>query len=271
MNFSDLTVVILTLNEEDRIVRCLESLPAGARVVIFDSFSTDATGARARDTWERLDRPLGDFAFVARPWLGFTEMRNATLRWVATPWVLWLDADEWITPELAAELEKLPEDAAVCYRIPRLTWFLGRAIRHGGWYPDYKRRLARTGQCEWRRGRHDTDVHEDLHPLPADAPIGTLRGQLGHETFRDLAEQAATNDRYSTLLAEGLVRKWRAEKRREPSDAYIALKAAVKFVENYVWKLGFLDGRPGYLIARGSAESLALRLRKARARLITGL
>lgn len=264
---SRLTVVILTLNESERVGRALRSVPPGARAVVVDSFSPDGTLEAARRAWQAAGHAPSALALVQRSWPGFTRARNESLRWVETPWVLWLDADEWITPELAREIESvIHEDAAApaVYRIPRLSRFLGRDIRHGGWYPDRKRRLARNGQAEWKPGPRGADVHEDLEPAGASREIGTLRAHLGHEPFRDIREQEDTNDRYSTLLAEGLARRWREERRGAPGALYIALKGGVKFIENYFWKLGFLDGHPGFLIARGSARSLMMRLRKAR-------
>lgn len=258
-------MVILTLNEAERIRRCLSSIQISARVVILDSFSTDETLEVAQRTWQELGRPATHLATVTRAWQGFTESRNASLRWVQTPWTLWLDADEWLSPELNEELARVmaaPAEAVV-YRMPRQSYFLGRAIRHGGWYPDLKRRLAWTTQAEWRSGPHGSDVHEDLHARDG-SNVGTLQFPLEHESFRSVAEQAESNDRYSTLLAEGLARKYLLEKRRPPSRPYIVLKVAIKFLENYIFKLGILDARPGYLIARGSASSLKMRLEKTR-------
>lgn len=262
-----LTVVVLTLNEEARIARCLESLaPLGGfvRVVLLDSFSRDQTLSRAQAVWDKLGWPAQELCLVRRSWRGFSEARNASLAWVRTPWVLWLDADEWLSPLLAQELMALPatpaSDAPDAYRLPRQSYFLGRAIRHGGWFPDRKARLARSDRAEWKKGPRGADVHEDL----VAARWGQLSGTIEHEPFRDIAEQIDTNRRYSALLAEGYARELRARGHAAPSRLYSALRVGWKFFENYVWKLGFLDGRAGLQIAWGSAQSLGWRYARTR-------
>lgn len=269
-----LTIVILTLNEADRIARCLQSVPFNSYVVLIDSESTDGTLASARAAWEEMGRNPSHLALVTRPWPGFVEARNESLKWVNSPWVLWLDADEWITPELTRELtalEKLPTESAV-FQIPRQSWFLGRMIRYGGWYPDRKRRLARTGSAQWTSGPFGAAVHENLCPLNENSPIATLQGHLGHEPFRNEADQTDTNEKYSSLLAKGLAEKWRTQNKSAPSAVWIDIKVFVKFIENYFWKRGFLDGRAGLKIALGSCTSLRKRLEKASALLAsTGL
>lgn len=261
-----LTVVILTLNEAERVGRALTSVPKGTRVVVIDSDSKDGTLEAARKAWLAKGRSENELALVSRPWPGFTRARNESLAWVNTEWVLWLDADEWIEADLARFLENdlARVDAGISILdIARQSHFLGRPIRHGGWYPDRKRRLARAARAEWRSGPRGADVHEDLHPQ-GDDRVATASGHLGHEPFRDQAEQEATNDHYSTLLAEGLAKQWQERNRSAPSDAYIATKVGVKFIENYIWKAGFLDGAPGLRIALGSSKSLRMRLTKAR-------
>lgn len=262
---ADLTFVILTLNEADRVDRAVKSLPKGSRLVVIDSFSTDGTLEAIARAWSEGGRRPEDLALIKKAWPGFVRARNESLAWVTTEWVFWLDADEWLSAELAQELDqvaKLPADVDV-WECARLSTFLGREIRHGGWYPDRKRRLARAKYAQWTEGPYGSQVHENLVSR-REARTERLRGELGHEPFRDEKDQADTNDRYSTLLAEGLAKRYRENGKRAPSEGYIAVKAAVKFIENYVWKLGMLDGHAGYVIARGSAKSLKLRLTKLR-------
>ncbi len=261
-----LSVVVLTLNEASRIRRCLDSIKIPARVLVLDSFSTDGTLVEAQRSWKDSGRSPCHFAAVARRWRGFTEARNASLKWVQTPWVLWLDADEWLSPALNEELKTYmaSRDPVPLLRFPRQSYFLGRAIRHGGWFPDRKRRMARSEQCHWRSGPFGADVHEDLE-VKGDDRIYDFKATIEHESFRDIAEQEESNDRYSTLLAEGLAQKLRAQNKRAPSQGYIAVKVAIKFIENYIFKLGILDGWPGFVIARGSAKSLRMRLEKCKA------
>jgi glycosyltransferase involved in cell wall biosynthesis len=263
-----LTAIVLTANEAERIGRCLRSLPRGAAAVVIDSHSQDGTLEAARAAWEADGRDLSLLALTTRTWPGFTEARRSSLKWAATPWVLWIDADEWVSAELARELERLsePRYAQVgLLRLPRLSVFLGREIRHGGWFPDMKARLGRPQAIEWRGGPQGSDVHEDLVLRDASLQAADLprAAHLGHEPFRDRAEQDATNERYSSLLAKGLAAEWRRRGKRPYPAWWRALKVGVKFIENYVWKLGFLDGYAGFIIARGSARSMGLRLQKA--------
>jgi glycosyltransferase involved in cell wall biosynthesis len=273
MSGAKITVVVLTLNEEARVgraVRSLAPLTGQLRLVVVDSESKDTTLAVAEAEWRASGGAERDLALVVRPWRGFVEARNASLEWARTPWVLWLDSDEWLSPELARELAELPAsppaDFPAAFRIPRQSYFLGRAIRHGGWFPDRKARLAQSGCCEWKGGPKGADVHEDL----AAASWGLLRGTIEHEPFRDAAEQEETNRRYSALLAEGHARDLRARGKRAPSRVYSSLRVLWKFFENYVWKLGFLDGFPGLRIAWGSAQSLGWRYARTRALLARG-
>lgn len=271
MSVPALTVVVLTHNEAGRIRRCLSSVPLHCRVVVVDSFSTDQTLREAKRTWEDLRRAPQDLALVQTAWEGFTRTRNKSLNWVQTPYVFWLDADEWMSPELAEELRHPPAwplDEKI-FRVPRQSYFLGRPIRHGGWYPDRKSRLARTADVEWQSGPSGADVHEDLvtkDPAFQRPPKKRfcLQGHLHHEGFKDRAEQMETNRRYSALLAQGLAQKFRAQGRRAPGPFWTGLKVLIKFVENYIFKRGFLDGYPGLLIALGSAQSLKMRYEKLR-------
>jgi len=262
-----LSVVVLTLNEAERVGRCLRSLAPlvpNVSLVLLDSFSTDATISQAETAWQEIGGRPQNAVFLRRPWKGFAEARNASLDWVRAPWVLWLDADEWLSPELASELAALPErpgaELPVAYRIPRQSYFLARAIRHGGWFPDRKARLLQSGRGEWKKGPKGADVHEDL----VAASWGLLRGTIEHEPFRDVQEQIDTNRRYSALLAEGFAAELRSQGRSAPSCLYASLRVLWKFFENYVWKLGFLDGVPGLRIAWGSAQSLGWRYARTR-------
>ncbi len=267
---SPLTVVILTKNEEARIRRCLSSIKLLCPVLIYDSYSTDATLAEARKTWVDAQRPPELLALVQGSWKGFTQTRNETLKWVQTPWVLWLDADEWLSEALVLELQDLGQLSCEdkIFRIPRQSFFLGRAIRYGGWYPDLKSRLARSSEVEWVSGPGGADVHEDLiekrEPRSRAKSRPRFKGEIYHEGFKDQREQFETNQRYSELLALGLAARYKKEGRSPPSHWWIALKMGIKFFENYFFKGGFLDGYPGFVIARGSAQSLGMRMRKLR-------
>lgn len=265
------SVVILTLNESERIERCLESVRGFQHVIVVDSLSKDGTLDRARSLWRAWGEDEAALTLISRAWPGFTAARNESLRWVREPWVLWLDADEWVSDEFMTWCRKLPAtptpDVIPVFEVARQSFFLGTRIRHGGWYPDHKRRVALSAKAVWRGGPHGSDVHEDLDIAGSgDFSVAMLaEGEIFHEPFRDEAEQRATNELYSGLLAQGLAKRWESEGRKSgPSELYVRLKMGVKFVENYLFKAGFMDGEAGLKIAQGSAWSMGERLRKAR-------
>ncbi len=229
-----LTACIITFNEEDRIEACLDSVSWCDRVIVVDSFSTDRTVERARGRGATV---------VQRIWNGINEQRQHTLTLVETDWVLALDADERVTPELRAEIESLlaGTPAHGGYRIPRHTWYLGRWIRHGGWYPDLKLRLLHKD-----RGRYGgTDPHD--HFL-LDGPPGRLNGEIQHYTYRGFANQLRQINSFSDTAAA----EWERDGHRF-AFWRLLLRPPFKFLETYVWKRGFLDGLPGFIIAVSTA------------------
>ena len=260
---AELTTVILTRNEEARIGRCVSSAAFSKKIVIIDSFSTDATLERAAAAWAETGRAPEDMICVARSWLGFQKTRDLSrMEWAQTKWIFWLDADEWVSPELASSIRTVVASPAAehsVYRMPRLSYFLGRPIRHGGWYPDRKARLGVASQSAWVLGPRGADVHEDLVPVP-NGQTGLLTGHIFHEPFMSVQEQRDTNRRYSALIARGIADQRKSQQRPAMSRLRIGVKVGVKFLENYIFKLGLLDGQPGFLIAAGSAQSLYWRL-----------
>ncbi|NCN27080.1 glycosyltransferase family 2 protein [bacterium] len=262
----ELTAVILTKEEGARVERCVSSLSQFSKLIIIDTFSTDETFEQVRMAWKQLGRASHDLMFLSREWKGFTDARNFSLRWVRTEWVLWIDADEWIESDLDLELSrvKFSELQGDVYSIARKSFYLGQWVRFGGWYPDFKRRLGRVGAIEWKRGPRNADVHENLFSIEKRGEVARMDGHFGHEPFKDKREHRETNWRYSSLLAEGLASQYHRGEKRVYSYPEVFIKVLVKFFENYVLKLGFLDGRVGFLIARGSAQSLFWRLTKAR-------
>ncbi|MBI3268324.1 MAG: glycosyltransferase family 2 protein [Planctomycetes bacterium] len=224
------SALVLTFNEEENVRECLESLAWADERIVVDSCSTDRTVELARELGARV---------VQRPWNGINEQRAFALTESVHEWVFCLDADERVTPELAAELRRVLEAGADRdgYEIPRRTWYLGRWIAHGGWYPDRKLRLFR--KTKGRFGGHDP--HDRF--LLASEP-GRLQGEIVHFTYRSFSQQLRTIDRFSDVAA----RAWAAQGQR-PGLLKLLVRPAWKFVETYVLKLGFLDGLPGFIIS----------------------
>ncbi len=228
-----LSIVIITLNEAANLPRTLAGVQGMGEIVIVDSGSTDATLQIARAAGARV---------FTEPWKGFGAQKNSAINHAAGEWILSLDADEEVSPQLAREIEALvagqPPYAA--YRIPRLNYFLGRPLKHGGYWPDRKLRLFRRGAARFQ----ERPVHETMQ---SDGPVGQLHGHLIHHCYPTLEEYIDHINRYSTLGAEMLVTSGRAP-RSLPSFFWNALvNPAATFVYNYVCRLGFLDGRAGLL------------------------
>ncbi len=192
MRGADVTFVIITKNEAERIAGCLQSVPLGAPTLVYDAASSDATRAVA----------LGLGAdVVAAPWCGFVAARNAAAALVRTPWTFMLDADERIMPELADELAALrPPDDTVAYSVPRRNMFCGRWVRGSGWWPDRLMRLFRTGHARLTAssGHGDNALHEAWIPQGRAAE---LRSPILHESYRSIAEYWRKFARYTDLEA----------------------------------------------------------------------
>ncbi|MBC7802876.1 MAG: glycosyltransferase family 2 protein [Candidatus Parcubacteria bacterium] len=220
-----LSVVLITQNAAAQLPDCLASVAFADEVVVIDSGSNDDTVALAERYGARV---------VAKEWLGFGRQKQFAVEQASNDWVLCLDADERVSPELAASLVRILESpAAAVYRMARRNRFLGRWLRHGEGYPDWSARLFDRRHARWS----DDTVHEKL--LYAVSP-GTLEGELLHESAEDLGRYLEKQNRYSSLAAVELHRRG-----RQASVATLLLSPMVRFFKFYVMRLGFLDGFPG--------------------------
>lgn len=240
-----LSVAIICLNEEANLERCLKSVPFANEFVVLDSGSTDRT--------QEIAKNLGAKVFD-EPWRGFRAQKQRAVDLCSNDWILSLDADEALSPEAAWEVERLLSanelDAFDGFEFPRLTWNLGRWIRHGGWYPDWQLRLFNRKRASWKGG-------ENVHERVEAQRVKRLSVDLHHWPFPDHAEQVATNNRYSGLGAKEL-----AAKGKRFSIAKLIFKPYSKFIETYFLKRGFLDGLPGFIISVGAAYSVFLKFAK---------
>ncbi|XGC82296.1 glycosyltransferase family 2 protein [Bdellovibrio bacteriovorus] len=237
-----ISLVIITLNEEAHIERCIRSAPFVDDVVVVDSFSTDRTVEIAKACGARV---------FQEKWRGFGPQKAFATEQAKNPWVLSLDADEALSPELASELitkfRSLDDQAG--YLFPRRSFHLGRWIDHGGWYPDYQLRLFNKSKSQW----NSADLHEKVEV----SKKLKMEKDLHHWVFDSLSDQVITNDRYSTLGAQQL-----AAKGAEFSYLKLIFKPWGKFIETYFFKAGFKDGLPGFIISVGAAYSLFLKFAK---------
>jgi glycosyltransferase involved in cell wall biosynthesis len=232
-----LSVIVIARDEERVIARCLESVRFADEVIVLDGGSTD----RTVDICER----LGARVVSAPDWPGFGPQKNRAAALAGGDWLLSIDADEWVNPELANSIRRALESqqGTDAYELPRLSSFCGRYIRHGGWWPDYVVRLFRRGAARFT----DDAVHERLI---VGGRVGRLEGLLMHESIRDLEDALAKVNRYSS---DGAAMLHRQGKRATLATAI--LRGAWTFVRTYLLRAGFLDGREGFMAAVYAAEN----------------
>jgi len=244
MTRARLSVVVVTLNEEERLRACLETVAWADELIVVDALSQDKTAQIAREFTDRV---------IVRPWPGFAAQKNFGVGEAGGDWILSLDADEQVSAELRDEIVGVladdgPHDG---YRAPRRNIFWGQSVRHGGLWPDWQLRLFRRG-----RGRFvERAVHESVEVRGS---VGRLHGTLVHRSYRDIADFLARADRYSTLAAEEWVK---SGKRVRASD--LVVRPAGRFLSMYVLKLGCLDGGRGFLLATLYAYYVFIRSAKA--------
>jgi glycosyltransferase involved in cell wall biosynthesis len=237
------SVTIITRDEAAHIEACIASVAWAAEVLVVDSGSTDDTVARARAAGARV---------IVRHWPGYVAQKNFAAAQAAHDWILSLDADERVTPALSAEIQRqlTGGGTAAGYRMPRVTWHLGRWIRTTDWYPDHQLRLYDRRQARWAPRR----VHESVQ---ADGPVGQLREDLQHFAYRDLAHHHLTMDRYTTLAAAEMF-----EQGRRAGFAHLTLLPWAAFLRNYLLRRGVLDGLPGLVISTMNAYYVFLKFAK---------
>jgi len=208
----------------------LRSVAWADEIIVVDSESTDQTAAIARMYASRV---------VLRAWPGYAAQKNHAASLATHDWILSLDADERVTPELADEIRILmqvgPGDAG--YRIPRVTWYLGRWIRTTDWYPDHQLRLYDRRTAEWS-GHY---VHESV---TARGRVGHLRGELHHFAYRDIADHLETIDRYTTYASRQMF-----ESGRRAGVLQLAYHPPLAFLRNYILRGGIRDGAVGFIIS----------------------
>jgi len=221
------SAVLITRNAAATLDACLESLAFAAEIVVVDSGSTDDTVEIAARRGARV---------VQKEWLGFGRQKQYAVDQAKHDWVLCLDADERVSPELAASIaQALATPVSPVYRMARRNRFLGRWLAHGEGYPDWSPRLFNRLNARWS----DDLVHEKV--LYALTP-GTLDGDLLHDSSDDLATYLDRQNRYTTLAARQAY-----ELGRSANVLHLLFSPVVRFFKFYILRLGFLDGVPGLL------------------------
>ncbi len=238
-----LTVTVITRNEAANLAAALESVRWADEIVVVDSESTDETVEIARRYTT---------AVIVRPWPGYVDQKNFAAAQAAHDWILSLDADERVSPELAAEIRGVlaTPPQADGYRIPRVAFHFGRWIRSTDWYPDFQLRLYDRRRATWA-GRH---VHESVK---TEGPVKRLRGELQHYAYRDLSHHVQTMDRYTTLAARQMF-----EDGRRANLFHVLVLPRLAFFRNYILRGGVWDGMPGLVISVMNAYYVGLKFAK---------
>jgi glycosyltransferase involved in cell wall biosynthesis len=237
------TATIITFNEAANIEAALQSLSWADEIIVVDSESTDRTTEIARKFTSKV---------IVRPWPGYIAQKNFAADQASHDWIFSLDADERVTPELAAEIKSViaKGTAAAGYRMPRVTFHLGRWMRSTDWYPDYQLRLYDRRRARWA-GKY---VHESVK---ADGPVEYLRNELQHFAYRDVAHHLETMDRYTTLAAKQMF-----EEGRRAGFFHVLVHPPAAFFRNYVLRGGFRDGKAGLIVSAMNARYVRLKFAK---------
>ncbi len=239
--FVKISAVIIAFNEEAKIADAVRSVGWADEVIVVDSESTDATREIAESLGARV---------IVRAWPGFSAQKQFGVDEAANDWVFSLDADERATDELRDEIVALGETDIAGYTIPRLSYYMGRPIRHGNWYPDRQLRLFDRRKAKWK----DVVIHESVE-VNAGETVGKLNSDILHFTFEGIRQHAdMIANRYAPLSAEEM----HATGRRASIPAIVVAGPAA-FLATYIFKLGFLDGLPGFVIAVFAAYNAFLK------------
>ena len=224
-----LSVTIITRNEEAQIAAAIAAVGWADEILVVDSHSTDRTVALAQAAGARV---------IVRDWPGYVAQKNFAAAEAAHDWILSIDADERVTPELASNIRAaLEHPTHAAYACPRLTWYLGRWIKGTDWYPDYQTRLYDRRRARWT-GKY---VHE---AVAVDGTRGRLRGHLQHFAYRDIGEHLDTIDRYTALAARQMF-----ESGRRTHVLQLVLHPPLAFLRNYIAKGGLFLGAVGFVVS----------------------
>jgi glycosyltransferase involved in cell wall biosynthesis len=226
-----LSAVIITFNEADHIGECVRRLGFCDEILVVDSHSTDNTRDLATTAGARV---------IERDWPGYRSQKEFAIRAARNDWVLCLDADEFVTPKLAAEIEQLKLSGFPSHdgwSMPRVLNYFGQFLWHGLTYPDRHLRLINRQRGGWR----GKEIHEHME---VSGSVGRLRGDLEHHAYRSLSHQVEKLDRYAALMANEL-----HSAGKSAGIGKILLRPVWRFLSGYLFKLGFLDGWRGLVIS----------------------
>lgn len=225
-----ISATVITRNEAENIEACLATLRWVDEIILVDQFSTDGTAEIAQK--------LGAQVFQ-ESWKGFAQQKNSAIEKASGHWILSIDADERVTPQLRQEIEGIvsSETGINGYYIARRNYFCGRWIRHGGWYPDFNLRLFRKGFGQFQ----ERTVHEKVI---VEGPVSHLKSALEHYTYNSISDYLVRMEKYSSLAAMEIHQKSRWSRWHT-----LSLRPLLTFLNMYFFRMGFLDGSRGFFLA----------------------
>lgn len=240
-----ISAVIITLNEEKDIGRCLRSLEGVAdEIIVIDSYSTDKTAEICK---------ASGATFILNPFEGHIEQKNYAVEQAKYPLVLSLDADEAISEELRASILEVKQNKSHdAYQFNRLNNYCGEWVKYAGWYPDTKIRLWDKNQGKWG----GTNPHDKVI-MSKGTSVGFLKGDLLHYSYSSLSQYTAQTNSFSTIAARESFRQG-----KKPSFTKIVLNPFYTFIKKYFFQLGFMGGWTGFIICINSAYGKFLKYAK---------
>lgn len=233
-----ISVVIIAFNEEDKVAEAIKSVLWADEILLIDSESTDRTRQIAASFGAKV---------IVQKWLGFAKQKQFAVEAAQNDWILSLDADERVSEKLKEEILKLKtlpeENLADGYKMPRLSFYYGRPVWHGGWYPDWQLRLFNRQKGKWR----DVLIHESVE---VEGKIEKLSGNILHFSVENAEHHhRMIGERYAPMAAEQMFKNG-----KRTSFLKIFTVGLTTFFHTYFLKLGFLDGLPGFCIASFAAH-----------------
>jgi len=242
----NLSVVIITFNEEKNIERCLKSVASIAdEIVVVDSLSTDAT----KDLCSKYNVRL-----ISQAFLGYIEQKNFALQQASNNYVLSLDADEELSDELCRSIRSAKENGFTfdAYSMNRCSSFCGKWIKHGSWYPDKKTRLLDKTKGKWA----GINPHDKIE-MQSGSRIHHLKGDLFHYSYYSLEEVITQNNKFTTIQAKAMF-----ESGRRATYLNLIINPLTAFLNGFIFKAGFLDGVDGFFIASSVAYQTMVKYAK---------
>jgi glycosyltransferase involved in cell wall biosynthesis len=228
-----LSVVIITLNEEKQIARCISSIaPIANEIIVVDSNSTDSTVSVAKS--------LGATVII-QPFLGYIEQKNFALQKATNTFCLSIDADECLDNTALQQIQSIKQNgfSADAYKINRCNFYNRKWIKHGTWYPDTKIRLVNKTQAKWG----GINPHDELQVHSKN--IVHLKGDILHYSYENYSDMIIQNNKFTTIMANALYKAG-----KKSNWFKMLINPTVAFINGYFLKLGFLDGKDGFIIAK---------------------